>query len=139
MEFEETYATSLLRLIIGFLHISLSQQLALARHGKAFESLSQAEKDTLANDMVNAVMTIARQVNEETMRNFLKTASTSTSSRQSSLTDHTIHAYSCGIISGIRLWWRGLTAILTANVIARVSPMSGEANPRDFMSSFFSN
>jgi hypothetical protein len=44
MDDEAKYDTNLLRVIIGFLHISLSQQLALARHGKPFELLTQEEK-----------------------------------------------------------------------------------------------
>lgn len=67
-----SYESKLLRIIIGFLHISLSQQLALTRHGKAFELLSQAEKDTLQNDMIGAVRAVARQVGEEAIEAFLK-------------------------------------------------------------------
>ena len=72
MEIEGTYDTKLLRLIIGFLHISLSQQLALTRHGKPFERLTQEEKDALQTEMINSVMMIARQVSEEALQGFLK-------------------------------------------------------------------
>jgi len=72
MDEEGSYEAKLLRTIIGFLHISLSQQLALTRHGKPFEHLTQEEKDALQAEMINSVATVARQVNEETLRAFLK-------------------------------------------------------------------
>jgi hypothetical protein len=72
MENNGSYESKLLRIIIGFLHISLSQQIALTRHGKAFELLTQAEKDTLQGDMIGSVMTIARQVGEEAIEAFLQ-------------------------------------------------------------------
>jgi hypothetical protein len=47
MALEGTYETKLLRIVIGFLHVSLLQQLALAHHGKPFHSLTQEEKNSL--------------------------------------------------------------------------------------------
>ncbi len=67
-----SYESSLLRVVIGFLHISLSEQLALTRHGKAFHLLTQEEKDGLQGEMIGSVMTIARQVGEEAIEAFLK-------------------------------------------------------------------
>jgi hypothetical protein len=72
MDIEGTYEARLLRIIIGFLHVSLSQQLALTRHGKPFESLAQEEKDSLQTDLINSVVAVARQVSEETLQGFLK-------------------------------------------------------------------
>jgi hypothetical protein len=72
MEIESTYEAKLLRIIIGFLHISLSQQLALTRHGKPFESLSPEEKNNLQTEMTNSVMAVAQQVSEEALQGFLK-------------------------------------------------------------------
>jgi len=72
MDNDAKYDTNLLRVIIGFLHVSLSQQLALMRHGKAFELLTKAEKNVLQSEMINSVMTVARQVGEEELQGFLK-------------------------------------------------------------------
>ena len=72
MELNGSYESKLLRILIGFLHISLSQQLSLVRHGKAFELLDPAEKTALQNEMINNVMGVARQVSEEALEAFLK-------------------------------------------------------------------
>jgi hypothetical protein len=63
-----SYESDLLRVLIGYFHVSLLQQLALARHGKAFEGLIQAEKDTLSNDAVAAVLSVARLMTPEQMK-----------------------------------------------------------------------
>jgi len=72
MDIQGSYETKLLRIIIGFLHVSLSQQLALTRHGKAFESLAPEEKTTLQNDLIVSVFALARQVDEATIDGYLK-------------------------------------------------------------------
>lgn len=72
MEFTGSFESKLLRILIGFLHVSLTQQLSLVRHGKAFELLDQAEKTALQNEMINNVMEVARQVSEEALQAFLK-------------------------------------------------------------------
>lgn len=69
---DDDYQVNLLRTLIGYFHISVSQQIALTRHGKAFESLTPAEKEKLQGDLIQAVMSIGRDVTEETLRNFLK-------------------------------------------------------------------
>ncbi len=69
---QTSYESDLLRLLIGYFHISLLQQLALARHGKPYEVLTQAEKDTLSNEMVAAVVTMARQATPELLKKFWK-------------------------------------------------------------------
>ena len=72
MALEGTYETKLLRIVIGFLHISLLQQLALTRHGKAFHTLTQEEKNSLEAEMVGAVMMVAHNLSEEALRVELK-------------------------------------------------------------------
>jgi hypothetical protein len=68
MALEGTYETKLLRIVIGFLHISLLQQLALTRHGKAFHTLTREEKNTLEADMVGAVAAVAQGLTEENLQ-----------------------------------------------------------------------
>jgi hypothetical protein len=72
MALEGSYETKLLRLILGFLHISTLQQLALTRHGKPFHTLTQEEKDTLEADMVGAVSAVAHMLSEEALKGGLK-------------------------------------------------------------------
>lgn len=72
MALDGTYETQLLRILIGFLHISVSQQLALVRHGKAFEKLTPEEKEALQKDMVLSVMTIAGQLSETALKGGLE-------------------------------------------------------------------
>jgi ATP-dependent DNA ligase len=69
---DDDYQNNLLRTLIGYFHISVTQQIALTRHGKAFEHLTQAEKDALQNEVIQAVMAIARDLTAETLQNFLK-------------------------------------------------------------------
>ena len=45
-------------------------QLALTRHGKAFESLAPEEKKTLQNDLIVSVFALARQVDEPFRRGY---------------------------------------------------------------------
>ena len=71
MTLEGTYETKLLRMIIGFLHVSLSQQLALTRYGKPFQSLTPEEKNSLQEEMVTGVLAVADNVSEEALQNFL--------------------------------------------------------------------
>ena len=70
MDIQGSYESKLLRIVIGFLHFSLSQQLALTRHGKAFESLAPEEKKTLQNDLIVSVFALARQVDEPFRRGY---------------------------------------------------------------------
>jgi hypothetical protein len=67
---QNSYESDLLRVLIGYFHVSLIQQFSLTRHAKPFESLTQAEKDALSNDVVGAVITMARQATPELMRKF---------------------------------------------------------------------
>jgi hypothetical protein len=67
-----SYESKLLRLLIGFFHVSLLQQLSLTRHNKPFHLLTQEEKTSLENEMLAAVMNIANQVSEEALVGMLK-------------------------------------------------------------------
>jgi hypothetical protein len=68
MALDGTYETKLLRILIGFFHVSTLQSLAITRHGKPFHSLTQEEKITLENEMVAAVGQIAQGLSEENLR-----------------------------------------------------------------------
>ena len=72
MESPESYEAKLLRVLIGFLHVSLSQQLALTRYGKPFHTLTPEEKTILQDQMLIDVMTLARQVTPEALKKFLE-------------------------------------------------------------------
>jgi hypothetical protein len=67
----ETYSENLLRVLIGFFHYSVSQQIAIAHYGKPFHNLTDEEKTKMQNQMILDVMAIARQVDVETVKKFL--------------------------------------------------------------------
>lgn len=68
MALEGSYESSLLRIIVGYLHVSVLQQLALTRHGKAFHTLTPEEKMNLEMEMMNTVGQIAHGLTEESLR-----------------------------------------------------------------------
>jgi hypothetical protein len=72
MALDGTYETKLLRILIGFFHVSTLQSLAITRHNKPFHSLSQEEKTTLENEMVAAVSHIAHGLSEEALKGDLQ-------------------------------------------------------------------
>jgi hypothetical protein len=63
-----TYETKLLRILIGFFHVSLLHQLALTRHGKPLHLLTEEEKNSLEAEMAEAVAQVAHGLTEESMR-----------------------------------------------------------------------
>lgn len=67
---QTSYESDLLRVLIGYFHVSLIQQFSLARHGKPFENLTQEEKDKVSNDVVGAVITMGRQATPELLKQF---------------------------------------------------------------------
>jgi hypothetical protein len=67
---QTSYESDLLRVLIGYFHVSLIQQFSLARHGKPFENLTQEEKDSVSNDVIGAVITMARQATPELLKRF---------------------------------------------------------------------
>jgi hypothetical protein len=72
MALDGSYEAKLLRLLVGFFHVSLLQQLAVSRHGKPFDLLTQEEKDALEKDMLAAVMNVAQQVSEQALLGAIK-------------------------------------------------------------------
>jgi hypothetical protein len=72
MEKERSYESSLLRVIIGYLHVSLSEQLAETLYGKPHHTLSETEKEFVQSKVIHSVMALARQVGEEAIEAFLK-------------------------------------------------------------------
>lgn len=68
MGLDGTYETKLLRILIGFFHVTLLQQLALTRHGKPFHSLTPEEKIALEKEMVAGVAQVAHGLSEETLK-----------------------------------------------------------------------
>jgi hypothetical protein len=71
MPFDESNEAKLLRLLIGYFHVSLANQLALLRHSSSFETLDPSQKDSIANDMLAAVAAIAKQATPETVASIL--------------------------------------------------------------------
>jgi hypothetical protein len=67
-----SYESDLLRVLIGYFHVSLIQQFSLTRHSKPFENLTQEEKDKVSNDVIGAVITMARQATPELLKKFWK-------------------------------------------------------------------
>jgi len=68
MALDGTYETKLIRILIGYFHVSLMQQLAQTEHGKSLRSLTQEEKDALANDVVAAIAEIASSLSESALK-----------------------------------------------------------------------
>lgn len=68
---EESNEAKLLRVLIGYFHISLMNQLALSEHSKPLRSLDQSDKDSIENQMIAAVANIAKQVTPETLKAIL--------------------------------------------------------------------
>ena len=68
---EESNEAKLLRLLIGYFHVSLLNQLALQRHSSSFEKLDSSQKDSLATDALAAVASIAKQATPKTVEAIL--------------------------------------------------------------------
>ena len=68
MALDGTYETKLIRILIGYFHVSLMQQLAQTEYGKSLRSLTQEEKDALANDVVAAVAEISSSLSESALK-----------------------------------------------------------------------
>ena len=68
MALDGNYETKLIRILIGYFHVSLMQQLAQTEYGKSLRSLTQEEKDALANDVIGAVAEIASSLSESALK-----------------------------------------------------------------------
>lgn len=72
MTLEGTYETKLLRLLIGYFHVSLLQQIAVVRFGKGFHLLSAEEKTSVENEVIAAVFQVAQQITPEALSGTIK-------------------------------------------------------------------
>ena len=68
---EESNEAKLLRLLIGYFHVSLLNQLALQRYSSSFEKLDPSQKESLANDALGSVASIAKQATPKTVAEIL--------------------------------------------------------------------
>lgn len=75
MALDGSYEAKLLRMLLGYFHVSVLQQVALVRHGKGFHLLTQEEKNTLENDVIGAVFHMAHQASEAALLGELKAPS----------------------------------------------------------------
>lgn len=64
MALDGTYETKLLRLVIGLMHVSVTEQLALVRYSKPFRTLTAEEKLALQDEIVANALKIAEQLSE---------------------------------------------------------------------------
>jgi hypothetical protein len=62
-----SYESKLLRVRIGYMHVSLLQQVALTQYGTGFHHLKQEEKNNLENDVLGAVFYIAHHLTNEAL------------------------------------------------------------------------
>lgn len=67
MALDGSYETKLMRLLIGYFHVSLTQQIALMRHGKKFEDLAPAEKTEIQDHITQSVLAVADQLSESAL------------------------------------------------------------------------
>jgi len=72
MALDGTYETKLLRMLIGYLHVSILQQVALVQYGKGFHLLTLEERTKLENELVQAVFHVAHQVSDEALSGTMK-------------------------------------------------------------------
>ena len=71
MALDGTYETKLLRLLVGYFHVSLMQQLAHAEYGKSLRSLSLEEKTGLEKDVIAAVVEMAASLSESALKDIV--------------------------------------------------------------------
>lgn len=64
MAMDGSYETKLMRLIIGFLHVTALEQISQGRHGTHFHNLSAEVRQKMQDDLALAVLAIAEQLSE---------------------------------------------------------------------------
>jgi hypothetical protein len=69
---KDSHEINLLRLLIGYFHMSLTEQVALIRHGKGFHTLTQPEKDKLQAETIQSVLAIARSADASALAGLLR-------------------------------------------------------------------
>jgi uncharacterized protein (DUF952 family) len=67
-----SYEAKLLRLLVGFIHVSTLHQISLTRHGKPLHLLTEVERNELEAEVLSSVMRVAHQVSEEALLGNLK-------------------------------------------------------------------
>jgi hypothetical protein len=67
MALDGSYESKLLRVLIGYSHVSLLQQVALTQYGKGFHLLNQEEKNNLENEVLGTVFHIAHHLTDEAL------------------------------------------------------------------------
>jgi hypothetical protein len=67
------YGHNLLRMLIGYFHTSLSEQVALVRHGEGFHALTKEEREQVQADVLQRVLEVARSADENMLKNLLRT------------------------------------------------------------------
>lgn len=72
VENQGSYEANLLRLLIGYFHVSLTEQVALIRYGKGFHTLTKDEQDKLQSDLVHGALQMARSADARSLTNLLQ-------------------------------------------------------------------
>ena len=67
MALDGSFESKLLRVLIGYMHVSVLQQLALAHYGKAFHLLNQEEKNNLENQVLVSEFRIAHHLTDDAL------------------------------------------------------------------------
>jgi hypothetical protein len=67
MALDGSHESKLLRVLIGYFHVSLLHQIALTQYGKGFHLLTQEEKSKLENEVLMAVIHIAHHLTDEAL------------------------------------------------------------------------
>jgi len=72
MALDGSYESKLLRVLIGYFHVSILQQVALTQYGKAYQLLSQEEKNKLENEVIGLVFHIAHHLTDDVLSTGMK-------------------------------------------------------------------
>lgn len=67
MALDGSFESKLLRVLIGYMHVSVLQQLALTQYGKAFHLLKPDEKNKLENQVLMSVFHIAHHLTDDAL------------------------------------------------------------------------
>ena len=68
MALDGTYETKLLRILIGYSHVAVLQQIALTRHGKPLHSLIPEDRNALEQELIGAVGLVANALSDEALK-----------------------------------------------------------------------
>jgi len=67
MALDGSYESKPLRVLIGYFHVSILQQVSLTQYGKAYQSLDQDEKNKLESEVIGAVFHIAHHLTDDVL------------------------------------------------------------------------